>query len=188
MFKTIVLAAALALTAQAHAQSASSPAKKELIARVLAAQQPAVEALARQLVEQPAAVMLQRAGQFIQTRVAADKREALARDVQADARKYFEETYPIVRDRAVKLAPTTIGALMDEKLTEDELRQVIAIFESAAWQKFQGLAPEMQKALGEKLVAESKDQVEPRVRALDQAMSKRLGLTGTAASGAGKGK
>ena len=63
------------------------------------------------------------------------------------------------------------------------------MFKSEAWRKFQGLAPDMQKALGEKLVADVKPQMETRLKALDQTMAKRLGLTPpAAASGAAKGK
>lgn len=187
MMKTIVLAAVLAFNVQAFAQAASTPAKKELVAKIMQLQQPAVEILARQIVEQPAAQMMQRAGQYLQARVAADKREAIARDIQAEARKYVEDTYPFVRERALKLAPTTIGVLIDEKMTEDELRQVLAILESPAWKKFQGLAPDMQRVLGEKLVQEVKAHVEPRVRSLDQALLKRMGISAPA-SGADTGK
>ena len=177
MLKFTVLACALAVSALASAQTASTPAKKELVAKILQAQQGGVDQLARQLVEQPAMQMLQRAGPVIQNRVAADKREAMARDVQADVRKFVEEIYPIVRQRAQALAPSTIGPLIEEKMTEAELKEVLAVFESAAWRKFQTLAPDMQKALGEKLVADVKPQVETRLKALDAALGKRLGLT-----------
>jgi hypothetical protein len=177
MLKFTVLACALAVSALASAQTASTPAKKELVAKILQAQQGNIDQLARQLVEQPAMQMLQRAGPVIQNRVAADKREAMARDVQADVRKFVEETFPIVRQRAQALAPTTIGPLLEEKMTEAELKEVLAVFESAAWRKFQTLAPDMQKALGEKLVAEIKPQVETRLKALDATLGKRLGLT-----------
>jgi hypothetical protein len=47
----------------------------------------------------------------------------------------------------------------------------------------------MQKALGEKLVADVKPQMETRLKALDQTMAKRLGLKApTSASGAANGK
>lgn len=187
MKKTLLLATTLAFTALASAQTATTPAKKELVAKILQAQQPAVETLARQLVEQPAAQMMQRAGLYIQQRVAADKREAMARDVQAEVRKYVEETYPLVRDRAVKLAPSTVGVVLEERLTEDELRQVVAVFASPTWQKFQALGNDMQRSLGEKLVAEVKGDVETRMRALDRTLGKRLGLP-QPASGPSNGK
>lgn len=177
MMKTIVLAAALAFTGQASAQTAANPAKKDLVAQILKEQQPQVENLARQLVSQPAAQLLQRASQFVQQRVPAEQREAKFRELQGDAKKYVDETYPLVRERALKLAPTTIGPILEEKMTEEELRQVLGVLKSAAWTKYQTLGGDMQKALGEPLVADVKDQVEPRVRALDQIMAGRLGIT-----------
>ena len=74
-------------------------------------------------------------------------------------------------------------------MSEAELKQVLATLESPIWRKYQGLGDDMMRALGEKLGPEVKDGVEPRLRALDQTMSKRLGLgDSAAASGAGKGK
>jgi hypothetical protein len=89
-----------------------SPAKKELVTRVLQLLQPAIEGVARQLVEQPAMQLQQGAAAALQ-RVAADRREAMARDLEADLRKYAEETVPFARDRAVRIAPTTIGPLLE---------------------------------------------------------------------------
>ena len=178
----ICLATACCLASPALAQTASSPAKKELIAKILLAQQPGIDQLSRQIVEQPAIQLLQRAGGMIQSRVPAEQREAVAKELQADGRKFVEETYPIVRQRAMALAPSTVGAVLEEKLTEAELREVVGILESPAWRKFQGLTPDMQKALGEKLVADVKPQVETRLKAMDQSMAKRLGITAPAAA------
>jgi hypothetical protein len=151
----------------------TSPAKKALVAKLLQLQQPGIEAMARQLAEQPALQMLQQSRPALQ-RLPAERREAVAKEIQADARKYAEEATPIVRDRAVKLAPTTIGTILEERLTEDELKQIIAILESPANRKFQAMAGDMQRALGEKLVAETGPLIEPKVRALEQSMRTRL--------------
>jgi len=190
MFKALVMVAALAVAGVVQAQvaapapaSSASPAKKELVAKILQLQQPGIEAMARQLAEQPARQLMQRAEQVLQG-VPAERREALARDIEADVRQYVEEAIPIVRDRAVKLAPTTIGPLLEDRFTEDELRQVVALLESPLNRKFQQLGPEMQRAIGEKLVAETRGDVEPKVRALDAAVAKRLGITGQPAAGA----
>jgi uncharacterized protein len=181
MVKPLVLALALAAAgayAQAPAPAASAPkpvsaAKKALVNKVLQLQQPGIESLARQLAEQPAAQMLQQSGMALQ-RLPAEKREQVAKDMQADARKYAEEAVPVVRASAVKLAPQTIGALLEEKFSEDELKQVIAMLESPVVKKFQGLQPDMQRALTEKVVGDSRAQVEPKVRALEQQLVQRL--------------
>ncbi len=162
-----------ALTAQAQ----PSPAKQELIARILKLQQPGIEAMARGLAEQPAAIILDGMSGALSTRVAPEKREAVAREVQAEVKKYTDQAVPLVRERAVKLAPSTIGAVLDEKFSEDELKQLVALIESPVYAKFQLLGNDMQRALTQKLIAETRPLIEPKVKALEQAIAKRLGLT-----------
>lgn len=181
----IAIAVALALPLAAQAQAAPpSAAKKELVAKVLKLQQAGVEALARSLVERPAAQLMQQAGAALQ-RLPADKREATARDIEADVRKYAEESTPTIQARAVKLAPSTIGALLEERFTEEELREVLVLLESPVNKKFQSMAPDMQRAITEKLVADSRGDIEPKLRALEQSVAKRLGVPANAAGGEG---
>jgi len=184
MFKPLLIAtvSAAALAAAGSSLAQTPPGKKELVARVLQLQQPGIEAMARGLAEQPAMQLMQQAGQALQ-RVPAERREALGKDIEADLRKYAEDTVPIVRDRAVKLAPSTIGPLLEERFTEEELRQVVAMLESPVIRKFQGMAGDMQRALTEKVVAETKAEVEPKVRAMQQSVAKRLGVTAAPAVG-----
>jgi hypothetical protein len=184
---TLALAGAC-LAASAQTQpAASSPAKKDLVARILKVQQPGIEMLARQLAEEPAARLLAQAGQVLPQKIAADKREAVAKEIEADARKYVDEAVPVARASALKLAPSTIGALLEEKFTEDELKQILATLESPVFTRFQQLSPDMQKVLTEKLVTESRPAIEPKVRALEASITKRLGLTATAAAPAAAG-
>jgi hypothetical protein len=177
----LILAIAVACTS---VQAQSTPAKKELAARILKAQQPGIDQLARGLVEEPALEMMARASAALPTRVAAERREAVAKDIQADARRFVEETTPIVRDRALRLAPSTVGALLEEKFTEDELKQIASMLESPTFAKFQQLGGDMQKVLAEKVVADTRPQVEPRVRALEETIARRLGVTPNAAGAA----
>ena len=172
------------LSAALGAQAQSTPAKKELAARIVKLQQPGIESLGRQLAEQPAAAMMDRAGQVLSTRVAPERQEAVGKEIQADVKKYVDEAVPIVRDRAVRLAPSTVGPTLEEKFTEEELRQIVAVMESPAWAKFQQMGPELQKPLMEKLLAETRPVIEPKVKALEQSIARRLGITEPAA-GAG---
>ena len=158
----------------ASSVQAQTTAKKELVAKVLLLQQPAIEQAAQALAERPALQMLQQAGMALQSQLPADKREAVAKEIQAEAKKYADEAVPLVRERAVKLAPSTVGALLEEKFNEDELKQLIAIIESPVNRKFLQLGGEMQNALIDKLVAETQSAVEPKVKALEQAIGKRL--------------
>lgn len=190
-----LMAAAVGAHAQAPAPAAAptaaaaapvSAAKKALVAKVLQLQQPGIEAMARAMVEQPAAQLMQQVSMVLRSRVPADQREALARDIQADLKKYVDEATPSVRERAVRLAPSTIGAVLEQKLTEDELKQVIAILESPANRKFQALGGDMQRAITEKLVAESRSDVQPKIQAMEQSIAKRLGPFAAPAASAPK--
>jgi uncharacterized protein len=172
------------LAVAAGAQAQTTPTKKDLVAKVLLLQQPAIEQLAQGLALRPAEQMLQQAGMALQSQVPADKREATAKEIQADVKKYADEAVPLVRERAVKLAPSTVGVLLEEKFSEDELKQLIAIMESPVNRKFQQLGGDMQKALMEKLVAETQGTVQPKVKALEQAIGKRLGLPAPAPAAA----
>ena len=59
---------------------------------------------------------------------------------------------------------------------EDELKQLATFLESAAYNKYQQLGGEMEKSLVEKLLADTRSTVEPKVNALDLAIGKRLGI------------
>ncbi|HEY6133480.1 MAG TPA: hypothetical protein VIW70_05850 [Rubrivivax sp.] len=183
-FRFTLAACLIAVTPLAGAQTPSSPAKKELVQKILVAQQAGIEAMGQQLAEQPAARLMQQVGPALQQRVPADKREAVAKEIQADFKKYADEAVPIVRERAVKLAPSTIGAVLEEKFSEDELKQVLAMLESPVNRKFQSLGGEMQRSLGEKLVADTRPMVEGKLQTLERSVARRLGIEPPPAGGA----
>ena len=169
--------------AQTQAQTLAPATKKELVTKVLQLQQSAIEQSAQSLAEQPAMQMMQQAGMALQSRVAPEKRDAVAKEIQAEVKKYLDQAVPLVRERAVKLAPATIGAMLEEKFSEAELKQLIAIIESPVNRKYLQMGGELQKALIEKLVTETQGTIEPKVRALELAIGKQLGLpTQTAAA------
>ena len=187
--KRLILTALLTSAVWAHAQTAStpaapaSPAKKALVNKLMLLQQPGIEKLASNLVEQPAMQMLQAAGRALQQQVPADKREAMGKSIEADVRKFVDDSVPIVRDKAVKLAPSTIGAMMEEKFTEDELKQIIAWLESPVNKKYLQIAPEIQNSFTQKLVAESRPVIDPRLQALEAKVRTTLGVPQPAAAG-----
>ena len=184
--RPLALVSAALLVLAAPAQAEPSAAKKELIAKVISLQQGGIDGIARSLVEQPAMALMQQAGMILQTRVAPEKREALAKEIQADVRKYVEEATPIVRERAQKAAPGVMGALLDERFTEDELKQLVAWLESPVVRRYQQLTPDIQKGMSEKLVADTRAAVEPKLQALDRSISTRLGVQPPASAPAKK--
>jgi hypothetical protein len=175
MFQKSLLILTIA-AASATAQAQSTPAKKEYVARILKVQQGGIENMARTLAQEPLGPLLDAAGAALQTRVAADKRDAVAKEIQNDARKYAEDTTALVRERALRLAPTTVGPILEEKFTEEELKQLVTILESPVLAKFNAAGNDIQRTLIEKVVTETRSQVEPKIRALEVTIAKRLGV------------
>jgi hypothetical protein len=173
-FAAVLLCCAAFAHAQTPPPAAAAPgasaAKKELVTKVLQLQQSSIDAMARQLAQAPVIQLMQQANQALQTQVPADKREALAKTIETDARKFVEEAVPVIRERAIKLAPTTIGVLMEEKFSEEELKQLIVWMESPVIRKYRQLAPEMQNAMVGKLMTESAPVLDPKLKALGQRM------------------
>jgi uncharacterized protein len=188
--KILILAVALfsaagvvqAQTAASNAASAvattsgtakPSAAKKALIDKILKLQQPSIELLARSIAEGPAMQMVQQADMILR-RLPPEQRETLSKGMQADLQKYLAETVPLAQERSVVLAPSSIGKVLDDKFTEVELRQVIALLESPIHRKFSEQSFAMQRALQEKLVADIRSTVEPQLKNLDQSWIKRF--------------
>ena len=171
-----LVAMTLALPAvSAYAQS--TPAKKALVARILKVQQPGIEGISRGMVERPAIALMDNASAALQERVPADKRDAIGKEIQQDVKKFLDESVPLVTSRAAKLAPSTIGVFLEEKFTEEELKQIATFLEAPAVTKYQRLSSDMQKALMEPLLAETRPLIEPKVGALEDTLAKRLGMT-----------
>src|SRR5689334_7778039 len=104
-----ILSAAIVASAAlgAHAQTPnSSPAKKELVQKLLQLQQADIDGVARSLVERPAGQMMQEVSMVLQRQIPAEKREAVGKTVETEIRKFVDETVPLVRERATKLAPS----------------------------------------------------------------------------------
>ncbi len=186
MYRKSLLILAIAASACASVQAQSTPAKKEAIARILKVQQGGIENMARALVQDSVLPLMDAAGGALQQRVAADKREALAKEMQADARKYVDDTTGMVRQRALQLAPGVVTPMLESKFSEEELKQLATLLESPVLAKFNALGGEMQRALLEKVVADTRPQVEPRLRALEENFAKKLGVPASPAGGSGQ--
>lgn len=159
----------------AWAEADADAQKKELVAKLLKLQKNVIEGLAEGLVEQPANQLLQQADTALQSRVPKDKQAEVVKGVRADIKKYLDDTSPIIKAKAVTLAPSTIGKMLEEKFSKDELKQLIAILESPVNRRLHDMGPEMQRALSEKLVSESRVDIEPKIRELQGNLSKRFG-------------
>jgi hypothetical protein len=168
--KLALLTAALAGSSLALAQD-----KAALIKQFIDLQRPGIEALARGLVEQSSAPIARAGGQYLQQQIPEEKREAAAKAANAELKKYFDEAFPIVRDKAQALAPGALSPLMEQSFSEEEMKQLLAWITSPLSKKYQELNPKLQNALTEKLVNETRATIEPKLVALDGSVAKALG-------------
>jgi uncharacterized protein len=151
--RTLILVALLVGATPSHAQTAaSSPAKKELVAKLLQLQQPGMQA----------------AGAALQAQIPPEQRDAAAKAIQAEAQKYAADAAPLARERAVKLAPSVVGVGLEEKFSEDELKQLIAWFENPLNKKYQQFSGEAEGLFTQKLVADVRPTLDPKLQALEQ--------------------
>ncbi len=165
--------ALISTLAGAASLSLAQDSKKALVQKALELQQAGIEGVGVGLANQTANQVLQVAGQAM-SRVPADKREAVGADLQGEVRKFFDDISPMLRASALRLAPSTIGTMMEEQFSEDELKVLINWFESPVSRKYQQLATEMQQSLGQKLVTETRPQIEPKLKALEAVMGAKL--------------
>ncbi|MFT4269157.1 MAG: DUF2059 domain-containing protein [Xenophilus sp.] len=168
----------LALVSAALASAASvgwAQDKAALIKQFIDLQRPGIESLARGLVEESSLPIARAGAGYLQTQVPADKREAAGKAADAELKKYFDDAYPIVRDKAVQLAPEALTPVMEQNFSEDELRQLVAWISSPLSKKYQEVNPQLQGALTQKVVAETRAAIEPKLHALDASVAKALG-------------
>jgi hypothetical protein len=180
MTRSIAAAVLAVATSLCSAQgTASSPAKKELVQKIVQHQRPAFEILGNTIAGQMSNQILQMTGQAV-ARAPADKREALGNEAKADIKKFYDDASAVMREQAVRIAPTTVGVALEEKFSEDELKTLLAWLESPVSRKFQQVAGEIQQSMGQKVVTDTKPVIEPKLKALEQAISKKLADAGVA--------
>jgi hypothetical protein len=172
------IAAALLLgAAAAHAQTST---KRELVQQLLALQKTGLEEMARMIVERPAVQTLQAARSALDTQPPSERRDSAGRTVETEVKRFIDEAVPVLRERALTIAPDTYGAALEEKFNETELKQLVAWYGSDLSKKYQLTVPDLQNAFGQKLVAEAGPLLDGKLQALQQKVRAALGTPGSA--------
>lgn len=130
-----------------------------------------IEDVAVTMVQRPASDALLKARVALQGRVSPEKQEATLKAIVTDVQKYIDEVTPIVRAEGLHLKEPTLGPLLQQNFSEDELRALIALFESPVKKKFESLVPKFERAFGEKVAENSRSVVDPKL----QSMSNNIG-------------
>jgi uncharacterized protein len=168
IWRAVTMALLVAAGGGAQAQT-----KQELVAKLVQLQRAGIESVGRVIAGQTSQRALQAAGQQI-LRLPADKREAAAQDAQAVVKQFYDDLEPMLRQRSIELAPVVLTPLYEKNFSEEELKQVIAWLESPVSKKFQQVDSETGNSLAQRVVAETRRAVEPKLQALEASLAKRL--------------
>lgn len=170
MFRSVISIFIVTLALSANAQSAISPAKEQLINRIL--QLWHVENVGMTMLQEPVAESLRQSRSLLQGRASTERQDAAMKEIGDFAKEFFDEAIPVVRSSAQKLIPSTVVPILAEKFSEEELRQIVTLLESPVKKKFEGLIPEMQSTLGKKIALDTGPKINPKLEALKE----RIGL------------
>lgn len=107
--------------------------------------------------------------------------------LDVELKKFAENTHKAIETQAGKTAEATLVPLFKEKLTEDEMRTIIAFLESPASAKFQSAAEAGNDAWLEKLFEATKTAVESNIKSFDAAATRIVGVPAGAAPKTGSG-
>jgi hypothetical protein len=108
----------------------------------------------------------------------------VAAQVEGDIKAFVDAVGPQLREISLRVAPTTVGTILEQNFNEDELKQLIDLLQSPVSRKFNQLAPQMQQALAQKIIDEAKPGVTPKLIALQETLMRRLGIAAPGAASA----
>ena len=179
MCVTMALGTGLGCMAHANAEGMNGvpPAKQALVQRVL--DKMGLESVGLQMLQTPVADMLRQSRVVVQSRVPADKQDALMKDITAEATKFVEQEAPALRTSTHAIVQSSVAPLLAQKFSEDELKQLAGILESPVLAKFETTVPEMKRAVGENIARAQGAQIQPKMTELQN----RVGLKLRAAVG-----
>lgn len=171
-FKSAAAALAIALTCGA-ALAQGDAQKQDLANKIVALQQGAeMDQLSAQLTNQAVGPMVAKWGPRLQSEVPESRRKEVTDKLNEELNKFREDTYTIIRGKANQVSSETLGPIYMERFSEEELRQLIAFFDSPVVKKYQAALPEMLNAMIKKLVETVRGDVQTRTAAFDAAAAK----------------
>ncbi len=166
--------ASLALAATVHAQTADP--KLEWATKAVALQQgPELERLVIQLADSATQDILQNWGPKLQSDVAPAKMEQSKDSLNAELKKYFDDVTKTINAKVSKVSAAALVPAYMERFSLDELKQLVAFFESPAIKKYQSAAPELGNLFVKQLIEETRADVTARAKQFDDAAAKIIG-------------
>ena len=171
---TAIALSCLALATTAQAQTADP--KLEWATKVVTLQQgPELERLVGQLADGATQEVLQNWGPRLQSEVPKAKLQQATDDLNTELKKYYADVTNAINSKVSKVSADALIPAYMERFTLDELKQLVAFFESPAIKKYQVSAPELGNLFVKQLIEATQADVTNRVRQFDDAATKIVG-------------
>ena len=166
--------ASLALSITVNAQ-APDP-KLEWASKAVALQQgPELDRLIGQLADSATQDILQNWGPKLQSDVPPAKMEQAKEGLNTELKKYFDDVSKTINNKVGKVSASSLIPAYMDRFSLDELKQLVAFFESPAIKKYQMAAPELGSLFVKQLIEETRADVTERTRQFDVAAAKVIG-------------
>ena len=105
--------------------------------------------------------------------------------LDVELKKFVEAAQKTIEAQTAKAAESALVPIFMEKLTEDEMKAIIAYFESPVSAKFQALGPEAGNAWAKQIVDATRASVESSAKTFDTAASRIVASSGGGSAGKG---
>lgn len=173
---TALFVALCAVSAGASAQDA-----KKTLATKLAQMQAKSDgaAMANQLTADAVQLPLSTWSQRLDESVPPARQKDVRDKLDVELKKFADNTHKAIEAQVGKAAETALVPLFMDKLSEDEMKTIIAYMESPAALKFQGLSADAGNAWAQKVIDATRTTVETNVKSFDAAATKIVGAPAT---------
>ena len=173
---TIFVVASFAFVLTARAQTTDT--KLDWANKAVAIQQSlALELLAKQLADGATQDVLQNWGPKLQSGVAPAKMEQAKNSLNVELKKYFDDVSKTIDAKLNKASAAALVPAYMERFSLDELKQLVAFFESSTIKKYQAVAPELGNIFIKQLIEETRADVAARTKQFDDAATKIIGTS-----------
>jgi uncharacterized protein len=156
---TPVAPSASTATSTAATAAPASDAKRALAARMIVLQRgPEMERMAYQLTTNAVQPVIERWAPKLEAMPAAKQTKA-REQLNTELKALGESTRKLIEAQMAKSADSALLQAYLDRFSEDELKEVVALFESPVFKKYQGMAPELGNLWIKDVVEKSRDAV-----------------------------
>jgi hypothetical protein len=178
----LVFAAAAALSTGAHADAAS---KKALAVKLAQLQQKNASALlAGQIADSAMQQLVAKWLPQVEAHVPAAKQKEVGDQLNVELKKFNDSTHQAVQAQTVKTAQDALVPLFLDKLSENDLKTIVAYLETPASAKYATLSSEAINAWTKKIVENTQTAVQGYAKTFDAAAGKIISAAATSAPAA----